>query len=378
MPLRFRKPVAVLLVLSASMLLSATADAGPPSLLKIFGKAKPIEEVDSFLLKQEDGPWLLLATTFVGQNAKDRAERTAIELRKKLRLPAFIHKQDFDFTGSTTERANGIKRVRYANPHHYEAYAVLVGEYDSVNHGNVDRDLDRLKRLDLDVFRDADEVLAEYNTKSPASTVKAISRHLFFKSKKGAGTKGALATAFVTRNPLLPEDYFQQPEVDSFVRQLNEGRLHSLLDSEGKFTVIVRTFDACGTIQGAKNEDKFTASAERMDGYVLAAEKMVKQLRKDGIEAYQYHDRVRSVVTVGSFESLGRELPDGGFEYAPEIRRVMHTYSALNNTNVHTTPGQRGISANHVGGIPYDIQPTPIAIPKAGKRSFYSSKLRLR
>lgn len=377
MPLRFRQPFAALLALSLSITIVGSATAGPPSLLKIFGKAKPIEEANSFLLREEDGPWLLLATTFVGDNAKSRAERTAIEIRQKLRLPAFIHKQDFDFTGSTTERAGGIKRVRYANPHQYEAYAVLVGEYDSVNHGNIERDLGRLRKIQLDVFRDAEEVLAEYNTKSPASTVKAIGRHFFFKSKKDS-KNGALATAFVTRNPLLPEDYFQQPEVDSFVRQLNEDRVFSLLKADGKFTVIVRTFSACGTIEGASNDGKFKENIERLDKYVLDAERMVKTLREKGVEAYQYHDRTRSVVTVGTFDSLGREIPGGGFEYDPGIRRVVREYSALNNTNTHNTVGQRGIAANHIGGIPYDIQPTPIAIPKVGKRSFYSAKLRLR
>ena len=79
---------------------AAPTDAAPPSLLRLFGKAKPIDQADSFVLDEEDGPWLLLATTFVGEDAKDRAQRTAVEIRSELRLPAFIYKEDFDFTGS--------------------------------------------------------------------------------------------------------------------------------------------------------------------------------------------------------------------------------------------------------------------------------------
>lgn len=347
------------------------ADSAPPSLMRLFGKAKPIEEADSFLLSEEDGPWLLLATTFVGENAKERAQRTATEIRKELRLPAFIYKEDFNFTGvAGTDQATG-KRAYYANPHQYQAYAVLVGEYDSVNHESVDEDLARLKSADLQVFRDPDEVAAEYNTKSPASMIKAFGEHLF-KSRKGRG-RNPLAAAFVTRNPLLPESFFDQPQVDSFVRQLNEGTKHNLLEADGKFTVVVRTFNACGTIIGAKNQDEFKPSSERMAKFARQADKMVTELRKLGEEAYQYHDRDRSVVTIGTFESLGQENPDGSFRYAPEIQRLMNQYSALNAAKAQRVPGRQGVAANHVAMIPFDVQPTPIAIPKTSKRSLYSA-----
>lgn len=346
---------------------SATpSEAAPPSLLKLFGKSKPIDQADSYLLSEEDGPWLLLATTFVGENAKDRAQRTAVEIRSKLRLPAFIYKEQFDFTGTAGEDPTTGRRARYANPHQYEAYAVLVGEYDSVEHPSIDKDLDRLKSADLEIFRSSDEVDEEYNTTNPASMIKAFGEQLF-KTRKGR-TRSPLGGAFVTRNPLLPEHFFQQPEVDSFVRQLNEDRPHSLLESDGKFTVVVRTFEACGTIVGAKNEDKFEPSAERMDQFARQADKMVRELRKRGEEAYQYHDRDRSVVTIGSFQSLGHETPGGGFVYSPEIRRVMNQYSALNASHSQSIPGRQGVTANHIAMIPFDVQPTPIAVPKTGRR----------
>jgi hypothetical protein len=337
----------------------------------MFGKSKPIDQADSFMLTEEDGPWLLLATTFVGEDAKNRAQRTAIEIRKELRLPAFIYQEDFDFTGSAgRDNATG-RSARYANPHQYQAYAVLVGEYDSVNHESVDKDLARLKSADLDAFRDPDEVAAEYNTDTPASMIKTFSEHLF-KSRKGRG-RNPMAAAFVTRNPLLPEGFFQQPEVDSFVRQLNDGTEFSLLKAPGKFTVVVRTFDACGTIVGAKNQDDFKPSEERMAKFARQADKMVRVLREQGEEAYQYHDRHRSVVTIGSFETLGRELPGGGFQYEPAIRRLMQQYSALNSAKSQRVPGRQGVAANHIAMIPFDVQPKPIAIPKVSKRSLYSA-----
>lgn len=350
---------------------AAPADAAPPSLMRLFGKAKPIDEADSFILTEEDGPWLLLATTFVGEDAKSRAQRTAIEIRSELRLPAFIYKEEFNFTGTTARDNTTGRATRYANPHQYQAYAVLVGEYDSVENKSIDDDLVRLKSADLEVFRDPTDVAAEYNTKTPSSMIKAFSEQLF-KTRKGRG-RNPMAAAFVTRNPLLPESFFQQPQVDSFVKQLNEGTKFSLLDADGKFTVVVRTFNACGTLIGAKNQDEFTPSEERMAKFARQADKMVQELRKQGEEAYQYHDRDRSVVTIGSFETLGQELPGGGFQYEPEIRRLMQQYSALNASRAKRVPGRQGVAANHVAMIPFDVQPTPIAIPKVSKRSFYSA-----
>ncbi|WP_149498616.1 hypothetical protein [Roseiconus lacunae] len=346
------------------------AVAAPPSLMRLFGKAKPIEKADSYVLTEEDGPWLLLATTFVGENAKQRAEKAAIEIRSKLRLPAFIYQEDFNFTGTVDRDAQTGRRMRYANPHQYEAYAVLVGEYDSVNHESIDRDLEKLKTVQLDVFKDPNEMADEYNTESPASVIKAFGQKLFMNAKGKA--RNPMATAFLTRNPMLPEDFFQQPEVDSFVQELNEGMDYSLLESKGKFTVVVRTFGACGTIAGAKNSEKFKPSAERMDQFARQAGKMVKALRKQGHEAYQYHDRDRSIVTIGSFDSLGREI-GGHFEYSPEIKRVMTEFSALNAPNSRSLNGGKAYMANHVAMIPFDVQPAPIAVPKASKRSLYSA-----
>ncbi|MEO1617677.1 MAG: hypothetical protein AAFV88_17635 [Planctomycetota bacterium] len=344
------------------------SSAAPPSLLKLFGKSKPIDQADSYVLSKEDGPWLLLATTFVGQDSQQRAERTAIEIRNKLRLPAFIYREKFDFTGPASDGTTTGRKARYANPHEYEAYAVLVGEYDSVNHRSIEKDLERLKTAQLDVFEDPNEIKAEFNTETPASMIKTFGQKLF-QSRKGHG-RNPVAAAFVTRNPLLPESFFAQPEVDSFVKQLNEDVDYSLLQADGKFTVVVRTFGACGTIVGAKNEEKFKPSIDRLDDFARQTAKMVRALRKDGEEAYQFHDRDRSIVTIGTFDSLGRELPGGGFEYNPEIRRVMNQYSALNRNHTQRIPGKSGVTANHVAMIPFDVQPTPIAIPKLAKRGF--------
>lgn len=353
------------------------AAADSPGLLRMFAR-NPLRSVTAPReLTQEDGPWLILASTFVGEEAEGRAQRLAEEISRDLKLPTFIYRENFDFTGDVARFES--RRLRYANPYEYDAFAVLVGEYDTVAHPEIDKDLTRLKSANPLVFRDPNEVAAETSPANPVTAVKALHRKLV-ESRKDA-SKGPMSNAFVTRNPMLPPEYFDAPQVDSFVRSLNQDKAHSLLECDGKYTVVVRTFEGLGTIVGAKLEKDFQPSMKRLDKLAADADRMVKALRKKGEEAYQFHDRQRSLVTIGSFDTLGRELPDGGFEYAPEIRELIEKYKAFNvrpELARQVPTGANGAAANNVAMIPFDVEPTPIAVPKASKRSLYTAALGIR
>ncbi len=362
-----------LLWISLLVIASPFASAEPPSLLRMFGRgetAKPINS-DPQALSEEEGPWLILAATFVGENSKSRAERLVREIRSDLGLPAYTYREKFDFTGDMPSNNTAGPRMRYANQYQYEAYAVLVGEYDTVNHHSLEKDLEKIRTATPAVFVDPNEVAAETSPNTPVTVVNAIKNKWIRSRKDKKG--GPMASAFVTRNPLLPEEYFDAPEVDSFVSQLNSEKEFSLLKCDGKYTVVVRTFEGLETVVDGRNDKKFLPSMRRMDKFAADAGKMTEKLRADGEEAYQFHDRFKSIVTVGSFDYLGRELPDGSFEYAADIRRVMDKYSAFNSQVARSVPGRNGIAANHAAMIPFDVKPAPIAVPKPSKRSLYSA-----
>ena len=360
---------------------AGTVAADKPSFLKMFARV-PAVDADSSMsyeLNEEDGPWMILAATLVGEGSKKRAERLALEIRQELGLPAFIYQEKFDFTGTIHSNSQTSRPVRYANRYQYDAYAVLVGEYDSAGHPSIEKDLQRVKTANPSVYRDPNEVAAETNRSNPVTTVKAITNKLL-RAKKGQPL-GPMGHAFVTRNPMLPQEYFEAPQVDSFVHQLNDGLEYSLLQCDGKYTVIVKTFQGLETIVDGKQDKKFEPSGARMDKFATDAAMMTKKLRAQGVEAYQFHDRFRSLVTVGSFEVLGRELPDGRFEYAPEIRAMMRKFSAFNVSpeRARQVPrGTKGVASNNVGMIPFDVQPTPISVPKPTKRSLYGAALGMR
>ena len=156
---------------------------------------------------------------------------------------------------------------------------------------------------------------------------------------------------------MLPEEYFAAPEVDSFVSQLNEGQDYSLLKCKGKYTVVVKTFHGAEVIVDGKNDKKFQPSGERLDKFAANAKKMTLKLRDQGVEAYQFHDRYKSLVTVGSFDTLGRELPDGRFEYASDIRAVMRKFSAFNvspELKRQVPAGVKGVAADALRIVRFD------------------------
>ena len=349
--------------------------AEPPGILRIFSRAPKAEATEGKLyqLTQEDGPWLILASTQVGDGAMERANKLAYEIRRDLGLNAFIYKEEFDFTKTLRYDQLTSKRVRYANRYQYDAYAVLVGEYDRVDHANIERDLDRVKVANPPSLMNEEAVAAELNSSNPATTIKVMATK--FKAMTKDRRPGPMAGAFVTRNPMLPPEYFQAPSVDSFVSQLNEDfSENNLLDCPGKYTVIVKTFRGYSTIVDGKKEKKFSPNGSRLDKFARDAQFMVQKLRAKGVQAYQFHDRERSIVTIGSFESLGRSLPDGGFQYDAEIKQIMQRYSATNVRPELARQVPTGkMTANNIGMIPFDVHPTPIAVPRKTKRSLYGA-----
>lgn len=367
-----RNSVLMLSLVISSILVMPLASvfAAPPGFLRIFGKDPAAAKPQSARqLSEVDGPWMILAASFAGEEGKLQAQALADELSKDYGMPAFIHEEDFDFGGKLSASNADGRTARYANQAQYQAYAVLVGEYDSVDHPQLIKDLKRLKTTQPKSLNGAG--ITDTKEDNPLVAVRKLQQNLM--KRTGKKESGPLAGAFATTNPMLPEEFFSAPEVDSFVMELNNQVEHSLLDNPGRYTVVVGTFSGLDTIVDGKKDKEFQPSSERMDSCALNADKMVKELRKQGVEAYQFHDRTRSLVTIGSFESLGQQFAGGKFEYDAGIRQIMQKYCAGNQSS--PTQFGPGIAANHIASIPYDVKPTPIAVPKKSKRSLYMGKL---
>ena len=70
------------------------------------------DENKQYKLTAENGPWMIMASTFSATEAgRQQARDLVLELRKHYKLPAYVHEMAFDF-GDT--QARGVNR--YGEP----------------------------------------------------------------------------------------------------------------------------------------------------------------------------------------------------------------------------------------------------------------------
>jgi hypothetical protein len=108
-------------------------------------------------------------------------------------------------------------------------------------------------------------------------------------------------------NPLLSPDEVRQKKRNPLLRKLNSGTELSLLQNPGKYSLVVASFYGTSTTQFPNK--KFRGVAKRfkvgnsLNQAAISAWELAQALRKLNIEAWVFHDRYKSVVTVGSFQT---------------------------------------------------------------------------
>ena len=339
-------------------------------------------------LAEKDGPWLVLATTFRGEGAREDARKLVQELHGSHRLTAYTHEKAFDYTGE--QRGMGLnpdgtpKRMRYANEGQVLEVAVLVGDFASAEDPRAQKMLQKVKQLRPRVLEGTKANRLE------SDFIQANRDHV----GGGGASKPPLHTALLIPNPLLPADYFSRQQIDEFVMQMNADVTHSLLDCPGRYTVRVATFTGAGSFNTASGSAEPDADArstvdvnrflealkgngwkdpqlrgvEEESRLVEAADKahrLTEALRRSGWPAWEFHDRDSSIVCVGSIDQLavagngGRPMPH------PEIARIV---TGLGPDPAALARGQ--IMPRAFDGILLDVQPRPIDVPRppAGRR----------
>jgi hypothetical protein len=154
--------------------------------------------------------------------------------------------------------------------------------------------------------------------------------------------------------------------VDELVLKINRDVEHSLLDCPRKYTVQVAHFTGeviinQGEIQAIEKGIKAGPESTKQ-GLAAAAEKahqLTEALRIKGFEAYEFHDRDKSLVTVGSFDYVGGPGPDGTFQFSPRIKQIVDIFSAK-----EVKGGSGARQPGSLIGIYFDSQPIILEIPK--------------
>ncbi|MEZ6123162.1 MAG: hypothetical protein R3C49_08320 [Planctomycetaceae bacterium] len=272
-------------------------------------------------LGPKHGPWMIMVASLQdvpdgqgrktdGLTAWQAADQIVFELRK-LGIPAyaFLQNRELGQLGEFAANTAGTDKRQYIAQH--EAIAVLAGNFSQPDDAQAKTILDFLKnRFDPAFLKDQ---------KSGAILPRT------------PGRPGPFSRAHMTTNPLMPASEIKQRTSDPLVKKLNAGEEYSLLNNKGKYTLRIATFRGNSIVQvGNQVSEKASQHFERFFGSSLdesgeRAWELTRALRsaeklgyEQNYEAWLYHDRFESIVTVGSFDS----------EHDPRIAEIARRFAA--------------------------------------------------
>jgi len=353
----------------------STALAAAPWSNLISMKSVSADPDQKYQITESNGPWMIMACSFSGKGADKQAQELVLELRKRYKLPAYTYQAQFDLgqAPGRTMPKSGCKwqynKFKDKAKAEIDEIGVLVGNYATADDAQ-----DTLRTIKY-AKPQCLEVKEGQQTHQSLTGWRMIQRQVYETIGCEKKNKGPMGHAFVTTNPLLPSDYFAPKGIDETIIALNKGVPYSLLECPGKYTVQVATFK--GKVIIKQDEIKAIEDGKQMESELAVAAKkadeLTRALRMKGYDAYQFHDRYASIVTVGSFDSVGTPRADGRIEINPEMHRVMTTFGADPQAGAELQDALKAsgldkqtlaMPVKSLLGIPFDIQPIPVQAPK--------------
>ncbi len=342
----------------------------------VSGKRVEADPNQDYRMTRENGPWMVLATSFSGDGAEEQAHELVLELRRQYKLEAYTHEMSFDFTqgveGRGVDPTGQPLRMQYKRDEIVHEVAVLVGNYPSVGDPEAQETLRKIKYMRPDALTAS----GRKETAQSLAALRTIQKALLPKND-ARKKKGPMGHALITRNPLIPREYFVPEGIDEFVQKINSDVPYSLLQCPSKYTVKVATFTGKVVLDQHEIEayENGKPLQSRLEKAGIQAETLAIALRKKGYEAYVLHDRNLSIVTVGSFDTLGTTLEGGTINLHPQIHAIMKTFSAkprVMPAGPNGPGGQTAYEPKDLAGIPFDVQPQIVQIPRRSISSDYS------
>ncbi len=341
----------------------------------------------AFPLTENNGPWMIMAATFAGDGAEGQVRDLIHELRSEFKLEAYSYRMSFNYQ-QTPSRQGGEDRYGRPSRQRYlrkdiKEFAVLVGNYPAIDDPQARKDLWKIKamkpkNLQPEELKKAGKTktyqqLVSFRLMQKTQDHSELQKQLikqYGRNKRGGAkvlainhTKqlGLMGSAFITRNPRRSRDYdLAVSTVDKFVYDMNKGVEFSLLDCPGKYTVKVATFKGSALVnqqhvRAVQQGDKQLKS--RLEQAAMSAHELTVALRELGYDAYEFHDRYSSLVTIGGFDSVGTRRQDGSIQIDPKIQGVLQKFKAKRQL-------QGGLKVETLVGIPLDVQPVVFGVPR--------------
>jgi len=360
---KISKTIIVAMILALLSNIGAGAD-GPRSLFNgLFSTGNKVsaDPKADYPLDETNGPWMIYVKSYDGPNAQADARALALELRQKHGMKAYVHHEQFDYSKDIEQEEENRRKeqkvrqelarmgmeaiplvmpryapekMKYVNGSKTEEYAVLVGDFQAIDDKDIIKVHETIKTLEPECIiaqlkRDIAE--AEKTGNSLARTTMIELKRYDIREKNNSSIR-PLASAIKTPNPILPTEYFSN-RVDDFVLKLNADSRYSLLRCQGKYTIKVAEFrgfsiaDPKGLEEAGKNESKLHQS-EQLARAGDKAETVCHALREKSWPAFTFHDRTKSIVTIGSYDTLGKKDRNGNVvEFLPEIADIFAAFT---------------------------------------------------
>ena len=254
-----------------------------------------------YKLTKRHGPWMIMVASLrdipesrrsKGLTAQEAADELVYELRKR-GIPAYTFSQE-----AVIQRFNTLDRLGREERRSYAAQRAMI----SVIAGN---------------YSDSEDDVAQKTLKYIKNFhPKVITDNGVY--KKTPGQPGPLSGAFLTINPLLSPQEVAQRKQDPLIAKLNSGIEYSLLKNQGKYSLVVASFygnsvtqTATSRFQNANETLKVSNALDRAAENAWSLAKALRNAKSYGfpagaprnIDAYVLHEKYRSIVTVGSFDS---------------------------------------------------------------------------
>jgi hypothetical protein len=366
----------VALAVFGGLVCAPCAFADPPTLKSLI----PFQRVEAdrgkdYQLKEQHGPWLIMVHAFGGEHAKAEAHDLCLAMRK-LNHKAYVHRQSMEFDekpeGIGFEVKNQVldrplpknsdptkrlvkKQFEYHQKPEAIYHTVFVGDFSSVDDPALKKALEQIQTMKIDLEKpdpDSEDVVSRIDWFRDGVITG------FGQNGGKAKKRGPLGRAFAAINPLGDAPYKEEGVVDNFVAQMNDTK-YSLLNNPGKYTVKVGTFIGYDEWDAKKIEERERTgdmgdAAKRLMKAAEKADKLCAALRAKEYDAYVFHDRTESVVTIGAFDRVGDPRDDGKIEINPAVHRVMNEFKAKPVKNA----GNSGaVSPRVFGGIACDANP---------------------
>lgn len=329
-----------------------------------------------YKLTKQHGPWMIMVASFStpppdrlgeGLTPEEAAAELVFELRRS-GIPAYaFSQQDIVDNVATTDRLGRERMRRYVSQK--GSVCVLAGNYGSSTEHKAQATLSWIKKYHPKFLQDV---------QADNGFIKKLQNGGLYRLTPGR--PGPLSGALLTVNPFLSPEEAQSQQRDPLLIKLNAGHDFSLTENPRKYTIVVASFHGRSLTQVADQKFEDRQKQFKISGSLGEAGdnawQMVRLLRQGGFnitnpgaqgktfEAYVYHDRYRSIVTVGGFDS-----PED-----PRIRQIMTLFGAKVKQNKST--GQNILTAEILalpspgpGTLPpktwlFDPYPRVIEVPR--------------